>query len=236
VATKFLLNDMLSAEQIAQTDAWKTIKGAALTIRGHQVKDGSIPEVSVHQLCSIAAHGIAGALEELAELIKHDRDYLLSCANDFRMWADGNFAVPDFFHSLSKFHPETSRENSVPHAVVFPMYTQNGNPSRNFEAVITNTYWPGWLSEQERTKYNNPAFVPIEFVGFTSGYDTNSAVFFPETVAVREVATYYWGGIFCDREAARFRKVRDDARARTFASKSPFVVAHLLRSVFHLLF
>ena len=44
-------------------------------------------------------------------------------------------------------------------------------------------------------------------VDFTAGYDTNSAVLFPETVATRELAKFYWGGIFCDREAARFRKV-----------------------------
>ena len=65
---------------------------------------------------------------------------------------------------------------------------------------------------QKEQKYQNPAFIPIEFVAFTAGYDTNSAVLFPETVAVREVATYFWGGIFCDREAARFRKVTDSAR------------------------
>ena len=86
------------------------------------------------------------------------------------------------------------------------MYTQNGNPNRNFEAVVTRTFWPDWLAEQERT-YDNAAFVPIAFVDFTAGYDTNSAVLFPETVAIRETSTFTWGGIFCDREAARFRLV-----------------------------
>ena len=47
----------------------------------------------------------------------------------------------------------------------------------------------------------------MAFVDFTSGYDTNSAVLFPETVAVREVPVFTWGAIFCDREAARFRRV-----------------------------
>jgi hypothetical protein len=89
---------------------------------------------------------------------------------------------------------------------VFSMYTQNGNPNRNLEVLVTNTFWPDWLAAKEK-KYSNAAFVPIEFVGFSAGYDTNSAVFFPETVAVREVSTYRWGGIFCDREAARFRRV-----------------------------
>ena len=86
------------------------------------------------------------------------------------------------------------------------MYTQNGNPNRNVEAVVTRTFWPDWLAEQERT-YDNAAFVPIEFVGFTQGYDTHSAVFFPETVATGTTIDFHWGGIFCDREAARFRLV-----------------------------
>ncbi|MDP1788790.1 MAG: DUF6421 family protein, partial [Rhodoglobus sp.] len=39
------------------------------------------------------------------------------------------------------------------------------------------------------------------------GYDTNSAVLFPETVAMREIPTFTWGAIFQDREAARYRRV-----------------------------
>src|SRR4029079_10477616 len=41
----------------------------------------------------------------------------------------------------------------------------------------------------------------------TPGYDTFSAVLFPETVAMRELPKFTWGGIFADREAARFRSV-----------------------------
>jgi hypothetical protein len=68
--------------------------------------------------------------------------------------------------------------------------------------------WPDWLAELERTRYDNPLFVPISFEDFTPGYDTNSAVLFPETVAVRETPERWtWGAIFCDREAARFRAV-----------------------------
>ena len=49
--------------------------------------------------------------------------------------------------------------------------------------------------------------MPLRFVDFTPGYDTNSAVLFPETVAMREIPTFTWGAIFQDREAARFRRV-----------------------------
>jgi hypothetical protein len=109
------------------------------------------------------------------------------------------------------FRPDLNRVNSTKNLVVFPMYTQNGNLNRNFEAVITNTFWPDWLAEMEASKYQNPAFVPIEFVGFTEGYNTHSAVLFPETVATREVGKFHWGGIFCDRESARFRVISQEA-------------------------
>ena len=54
-------------------------------------------------------------------------------------------------------------------------------------------------------------FLPLRFLDFTPGYDTNSAVLFPETVAMREVPDFTWGAIFQDREAARFRKVTEAA-------------------------
>ncbi|MEY3029449.1 MAG: hypothetical protein RL198_846, partial [Actinomycetota bacterium] len=137
------------ASEIAKTDAWQTIRSGALTIRGHQIKDGSIPEKSVHQLCAIAAHGIAGALRELAETITHDSEYLRACADDFEAWAATGFGVPDFFDSLSAFHPDRSRANGVPHVVVFPMYTQNGSTDRLVEAVLLEVIWPDFVAALE---------------------------------------------------------------------------------------
>lgn len=116
--------------------------------------------------------------------------------------------MPDFLDSLLAFQPAASRADGLQHLVVFPMYTQNGNPDRNLEAVVLRMVWPEWLAELERTRYDNPLFCGITFEDFTSGYDTNSAVLFPETIAVREAPERFtWGGIFCDREAARFRAV-----------------------------
>jgi hypothetical protein len=110
------------------------------------------------------------------------------------------------------------------------MYTQNGNPNRNIEAVWIRVVWPDWLAELERNGYDNPMFVPIAFEDFTSGYDTNSAVLFPETVAVRETPPRFtWGGIFCDREAARFRAV-SEAAAATLKLALPPDAARLLAS------
>lgn len=210
----------MTATEIASTEAWQTIKSGALTIRGHQIKDGSVPEKSVHKICSIAVAGISGSLRELAEALPHDAAYLLSCADDFEAWSAGGFAVPDFFDSLSAFHPDRTRADGVPHVVVFPMYTQNGSTDRLVEAVVLEVIWPEFVSDLEAGDYSNPAFVPVRFVDFTPGYVTNSAVIFPESVAVTPrvpegapngtapaLPKFSWGGIFADREAARFRKV-----------------------------
>ncbi|CAM5489944.1 hypothetical protein SVIOM74S_07584 [Streptomyces violarus] len=149
---------------------------------------------------------------ELSPLLPHDRDYHEALAKDLGRWADGGFQVPDFLDSLLAFQPAANRADGLQHLVVFPMYTQNGNPDRNLEAVVLRMVWPDWLAELERTRYDNPLFCGIKFEDFTSGYDTNSAVLFPETIAVREAPERFsWGGIFCDREAARFRRVTDAA-------------------------
>ena len=135
--------------------------------------------------------------------------------------------MPDFLDSLLEFRPDLQRVDGREHLVLFPMYTQNGNPNRNLEALLVKVMWPSWLADVEQGGYDNPMFVPITFVDFTEGYDTHSAVLFPETVAVREVPRFSWGGIFCDREAARFRTV-STAAAETLRLAVPPDAARLL--------
>ena len=192
----------------AEHPAWRRLAAAVEEIRPLQSKDGSI-DAAAHDLADArsAVGTILDALGELAPLFPHDAAYLDATVADLRKWTDGGFGVPDFLDSLLEFHPERQRVDGLEHLVVFPMYTQNGNPDRNLEAVLFRVVWPDWLAELERSRYDNPMFVPITFEAFTTGYDTNSAVLFPETVAVREVPVYTWGAIFCDREAARFRAV-----------------------------
>ena len=86
------------------------------------------------------------------------------------------------------------------------MYTQNGSRNRHVEALVVEVIWPEFIAELE-TEYTNRLFVSLRLVDFTPGYDTNSAVLFPETVAMREIPTFTWGAIFQDREAARYRRV-----------------------------
>ncbi|MHB9849303.1 DUF6421 family protein [Streptomyces krungchingensis] len=202
--------------RVVEHPAWPVLKDAVEEIRPWQSKDGSIdldaegaPEAAQVEA---AVRRATEAIEQLAPLLPHDVEYHEALVKDLRRWADGGFQVPDFLDSLLAFQPAASREDGLQHLVVFPMYTQNGNPDRNFEAVVLRMVWPDWLAELERTRYDNPLFCGITFEDFTAGYDTNSAVLFPETIAVREAPERFtWGGIFCDREAARFRAVTDAA-------------------------
>ena len=192
--------------QLAENPAWTALQAAIESMRPMQNKDGAVEDASHHSQVSHLLDQVVTSISALAPNFPHQTEYLTQVVKDLEAWRQGGFAKPDFYQSLELFRPDLMRSDDVQHLAVFSMYTQNGNPNRNLEALVTNTFWPSWLADKEK-KYSNPAFIPIEFIGFTAGYDTNSAVFFPETVSVREVATYHWGGIFCDREAARFRKV-----------------------------
>ena len=228
------LLDWLSCSRVVAADAsvsgakwpaadenWKRLASAIEALRPLQQKDGSIGGAEhSHEDATKLVSEVVSAVAGLAPKFPHQANYLEAAVKDIEAWRDGGFGVPDFYDSLEKFRPDLARIDGIEHLAVFGMYTQNGNPNRNLEAVITKTFWPDWLAEKEQT-YNNAAFVPIQFVAFTDGYDTNSAVFFPETVAVRSVATYHWGGIFCDREAARFRRVAKAARELLYLALPP---------------
>jgi hypothetical protein len=194
-------------EVLEDTAAWHTIKAAAAELRSMQVHDGSIPDTSNHAVARTAVDRIRTALPTFIAALPHDEAYLNALDGDFRRWADGGFVEPDFFDSLMAFQPQRDRVNGLRHLVVFPMYTQNGSSDRFVEAVLIEVVWPDFVAELEAGEYTNGLFVPIRFLDFTEGYDTNSAVLFPETVAMREIPTFTWGAIFADREAARFRKV-----------------------------
>ncbi|MFT4081105.1 MAG: DUF6421 family protein [Nocardioides sp.] len=201
-----------TSERVIDHPAWVELKGAVERLRGWQAADGSIDRAAAdappQQQVATTVATITAAVAGLSPLLVHDADYHAALIRDLDAWVAGGCGVPDFLDSLLAFQPAAERVDGRQHLVVFPMYTQNGNPNRNFEAVVIRMVWPSWLAELEATRYDNPLFCGITFEDFTPGYDTNSAVLFPETVAVREVPSRFsWGAIFCDREAARFRRV-----------------------------
>ncbi|MBT2568604.1 hypothetical protein J7I84_19360 [Arthrobacter sp. ISL-85] len=191
----------------AQNQDWLRLKGAAAALQALQAKDGSVPDAANHLEAAGHVETIVGAVKALAPAFPHDAAYLEAACTDFQAWAAGGFAVPDFLSSLLAFQPQAQRHDGLQHLVVFPMYTQNGSSNRLVEAVLVEVIWPEFIAGLEAGEYSNKLFVPIRFVDFTPGYDTNSAVLFPETVAVSETPTFTWGAIFADREAARFRRV-----------------------------
>ncbi|MHA6693563.1 DUF6421 family protein [Homoserinimonas sp. A520] len=200
-----VVEDAVTSTELAQHPAWLRLKAAAVAMQALQSQDGSVESEKAEATSHIAA--ITAAVEELAPFFRHDAAYLSALVNDFERWVADGLGVPDFYDSLMAFQPQQSRVDGIRHLVVFPMYTQNGSTSRLVEAVLIEVIWPEFISELEAGEYSNKLFVPIRFIDFTPGYDTNSAVLFPETVAMRQIPTFTWGAIFADREAARFRRV-----------------------------
>jgi hypothetical protein len=109
------------------------------------------------------------------------------------------------------------------------MYKQNGSRDTCFEALIIRVPWPDWIARLERTRYDNPKFVPVELIAGTRGYDSECAVLFPETVSVAGRPVNNFGAIFCDREAQRLRRVAGSA-AELLRLNLPPDAACLLRS------
>ena len=184
---------------------WLAFKRAVVALRDLQDATGAVPtdRAAAGPLIDELLWGIT----VLAPAFPFDADYLATVQSDLRRWRDDGFGVPDFLDSVLAFHPERDRVDGRRHLVVFPMYTQNGTPDRRLETLLIADVWPPFVADLEAGAYSNPMFVPIRFLDFTPGYDTHSAVLFPETVAMREVPRFSWGAIFADREAARFRTV-----------------------------
>ncbi|MGW4468887.1 DUF6421 family protein [Nonomuraea sp. NPDC004354] len=216
------------AQDEAKSELFAQLKAVVEELRPLQAKDGSVPDDK--QAAAALVGYVSDLVGRLSGYFPHDAAYLQAVQADLAKWLEQGLGVPDFLDSLNLFHPDTQRVDGLEHLVVFPMYTQNGNPNRNLEAVWIRTIWPDWLAELESNGYDNPLFVPIAFEDFTAGYDTFSAVLFPETVAVRQAPERFtWGGIFADREAARFRSV-SSAAARTLKLDLPPDAARLLES------
>ncbi|MDZ8200292.1 DUF6421 family protein [Microbacterium sp. SSW1-59] len=195
-----------SAVAAPTSAAWLALKGAAAALQPLQITDGSIPDTACHAQARAHVDTIVQAIRALAPVFPHDAEYLAASVRDFGRWAASGFDVPDFLDSLTAFQPQQHRIDGIRHLVVFPMYTQNGSTERHVEALLVEVIWPEMIERLE-TEYTNRLFVSLRLIDFTPGYDTNSAVLFPETVAMREVPTFTWGAIFQDREAARFRRV-----------------------------
>ncbi|MFL4472629.1 DUF6421 family protein [Paeniglutamicibacter sp. MACA_103] len=201
----------LSNSELVNSAPWLALKAAATEFQGLQAQDGSVPAEADKPRAAALAGTIAESLHALAPQFPHDAAYLQALASDLATWEASGFGIPDFLDALVAFAPQLAREDGLRHLVLFPMYTQNGSTDRLLEAVLVEVIWPEFIAALEAGDYSNKLFVPLRFLDFTPGYDTNSAVLFPESVAIRETPAFTWGAIFQDREAARFRRVLKSA-------------------------
>jgi hypothetical protein len=209
---------------------WSELKAAIEELRLTQQPDGSI-DMTAHDAGRLMelVDTVVGAAQALKRHFRHQSDYIDALSHDLREWAAAGFGKPDFIRSTEAFHPERDRRDGIQHLVVFPMYKQNASRDTCFEALILRVPWPPFVAELESSSYDNPKFVPMTFVDYTSGYDSECAVLFPETFSTAERPPSYFGGIFCDREATRFRRVCGEA-AELLALNLPPDAACLLTS------
>ena len=223
--------ELVEAPSAALADPhWAALKAETDVLRLRQRPDGSV-DLDRHPAAQIAAHVVAieAAIDGLAPHFPHQAEYLEALHADLRAWVDGGFSKPDFTAALEAFRPDRDRRDGIEHLVLFPMYKQNGSRDKVFEALIVRVPWPAWLAELEAAPYDNAKFVPVTLVDHTAGYDSECAVLFPETVSVAGAPANHFGGIFCDREAERFRRTVS-AAAETLRVNLPPDAAALLVS------
>ncbi|MDW5593805.1 DUF6421 family protein [Conexibacter stalactiti] len=208
---------------------WRALKREVDALRLQQRPDGSV-DLQTHdpQILTARVDAIAAALDGLAPRFPHQADYVAAVKDDLAAWAGGGFGIPDFTAALAAFRPDRQREDGIQHLVLFPMYKQNGSRDKVFEALIVGVPWPAWLAELERDRYDNAKFVPVTLIDNTAGYDSDCAVLFPETVSVKGRPVNEFGGIFCDREAERFRRTSSQAAALLRLNLPPDAAALLV--------
>jgi Family of unknown function (DUF6421) len=215
----------------AADPAWLRLRAAVAELRLSQAPDGSV-DTAVHDPAKL--RNLVAAVAESAQALKprfaHQHDYIDALSTELLGWAEAGFPKPDFGRSLEAFRPERERRDGIEHLCVFPMYKQNASRDTCFEALIVRVPWPEWLDELERTRYDNAKYLPVTFVDYTEGYDSECAVLFPETFSTAErPAEFHFGAIFCDREAERLRRVAG-AAAETLHLNLPPDAACMLAS------
>jgi Family of unknown function (DUF6421) len=207
--------------------AWQELRDETNALALLQGPDGALAGDAAEARARVER--IAGSLRRLGDRFSHQGEYLEAAVADLRAWPEAGFERPDFSRSLEAFRPERNRRDGIEHLAFFPMYKQNGSRDTCFEALIVRVPWPDHVAALERSRYDNPKFVPVELVDATRGYDSDCAVLFPEMVSTPSRPPNYFGAIFCDRESERLRRVAG-AAADLLALNLPPDAARMLAS------
>ena len=175
---------------------------------------------------------ISAAVGGLARHFPHQSEYFeAACAPTCVTGPTRGFGKPDFMRSTEAFRPERERRDGIEHLAVFPMYKQNASQRHPLRGARRPRAVAGLRRRARGIRATTTAkFVPVNFVDYTSGYDSECAVLFPETFSSLERPPSYFGGIFCDREAERFRRVCRAAAADLLDLNLPPDAACLLTS------
>ena len=222
----FAADARTTVSDITTHRAWAELKEATSTLRQMQQPDGSLGAATADlQKAANLVTRMSKAIGTLRPDFPSDADYLDAVVADLAAWTSDGYGKPNFGHSLSLFRPEQHRKDGIEHLIVFPMYTPNGSLDTRFEALIVRVPWPLWIEQLEANSFDNAKFVPVHLVDSTEGYDSECAVLFPETVSVDGPAANYFGGIFCDREAERYRRIVGAAVESTNLPLPPDVAA-----------
>ena len=188
----------------ANSVAWANLKAAVNQLRLTQAADGHAL-LEQHGTAHEACRRIIQELRALAPYFPHQIAYHSAVQSDLEDWAAIGFPKPDFSPSLAAYNPQRQRVHQSENLVLFPLYTPNASPETRFEALLLRVPWPDWLAQLERTVFHNSKFAPGHLVDFTSGYASECAVLFPETVSAAGRPTNPFATIFCDREARRLQ-------------------------------
>jgi hypothetical protein len=184
---------------------WRQIKSLIEEMHVMQNRDGSI-DSNKHPQAKTIIQQLKPLIESLSMVLPHQREYFNECARDFVKWEQGPFATPVFSISLGIWNPQNIRKDGILHIAIFPVYLPNARDEVRFEAVLFLVPWPDWLDYLEKNHVSNKAFVPGVLVDYTTGYDSECAVLFPEMVSVNDRVPNHFGVIFCDRESERFSR------------------------------
>ena len=212
----------------AADPAWPRLRDAVEELRLLQEPDGSVePRAATTIGCASWSTTIAAPVAARSRRTSRTRRTTSRrSAPTCAAWADGGFGKPDFT-ALARGVPARAASAATASSTSSCSRCTSRTARRDtcFEALIVRVPWPRVGGRARARATTTRSSCRSTFVDYTSGYDSECAVLFPETFSVAERPPAYFGAIFCDREAERFRRVvrrrgRDPA-ARTCRPTPP---------------